>query len=198
MRHMWMNAIEKTHPEWVEIITWNDFIEGTYISPIDDPNRYANANFLTASGVPTNTRGYFHSHAAAGELMRFYIEWYKTGKQPAITHDSVYWFYRTQAAGSHAAAPKVEHKYGPVSDVIYVTANLTAPAELHVQCGKHESEVHLAAGSSDTAVLFTAGSAPQFRLMRGGKLVVAGAGQDGIAASPPLSNYYYSTGMMGR
>jgi len=25
---MWMNAIQKTHPEWVEIITWNDFIEG--------------------------------------------------------------------------------------------------------------------------------------------------------------------------
>ncbi|HSY02029.1 MAG TPA: endo-1,3-alpha-glucanase family glycosylhydrolase [Acidobacteriaceae bacterium] len=198
MRHMWMNAIEKTHPEWVEIITWNDFIEGTYISPIDDPNRYANANFLTASGVPTNTRDYFHSHAAAGELMRFYIEWYKTGKQPAITHDSVYWFYRTQTAGSHATAPKVEHKYGPVSDVIYVTANLTAPAELHVQCGKHESEVHLAAGSSDTAVLFTAGSAPQFRLMRGGKLVVAGVGKDGIAASPPFNDYYYSTGMMGR
>ena len=40
LRSMWMDAIEQSHPDWVEIITWNDFIEGTYISPIDDPNRY--------------------------------------------------------------------------------------------------------------------------------------------------------------
>lgn len=198
MRHMWMDAIEKTHPEWVEIITWNDFIEGTYISPIDDPNRYAHANDLTSSGVPLGTRDYFHSHAAAGELMRFYIEWYKTGKRPAIAHDSVYWFYRTQSAAFNAAAPKVEHRYGPVADLIYVTANLTAPAELQVQSGKHESEVHLAAGSSDTAVMFTPGTTPQFRLMRHGKLVVAGTGKDGIAASLPFNDYYYSTGMMSQ
>ena len=46
MRKMWMNAIDVTHPEWVEIITWNDFIEGTYVSPIDDPNKYPYANYL--------------------------------------------------------------------------------------------------------------------------------------------------------
>lgn len=96
MRRMWMDAIEGTHPEWVEIITWNDFIEGTYISPIDDPNAYPGASYLNSSGVPAGTRHYFHSHAGAGELMRFYIEWYKTGREPAITHDAVYWFYRTQ------------------------------------------------------------------------------------------------------
>ena len=46
MRALWMDAIHVTHPEWVEIITWNDFIEGTYVSPIDDPNKYPGANFL--------------------------------------------------------------------------------------------------------------------------------------------------------
>ncbi len=52
MRALWMDAINVTHPEWVEIISWNDFIEGTYVSPIDDPNKYPGANFyLDSTGV---------------------------------------------------------------------------------------------------------------------------------------------------
>ncbi|WP_433975493.1 hypothetical protein [Tunturiibacter lichenicola] len=34
-----MNAINVTHPEWVEIVSWNDFIEGTYVTQIDDPSK---------------------------------------------------------------------------------------------------------------------------------------------------------------
>ncbi len=36
--------------DWVEIITWNDFIEGTYVSPIDDPNSIRMQSFLLSSG----------------------------------------------------------------------------------------------------------------------------------------------------
>jgi glucan endo-1,3-alpha-glucosidase len=69
MRKMWMDAINVTHPDWVEIITWNDFVEGTYVSPIDDPNKYQFANFLFPTGVPLFTLNYFHSHYAATDLL---------------------------------------------------------------------------------------------------------------------------------
>jgi hypothetical protein len=39
MRKLWLDAINVSHPDLVEIVTWNDFIEGTYVSPIDDPNK---------------------------------------------------------------------------------------------------------------------------------------------------------------
>jgi glucan endo-1,3-alpha-glucosidase len=196
MRRMWMDAIEKTHPEWAEIITWNDFIEGTYISPIDDPNRYKNANYLTSSGIPLGTLGYFHSHAAAGELMRYFIEWYKTGQKPVITRDAVFWFYRTQSARSDAGTPPVAHKYGPVADRIYITGNLTAPADVVVRCGAHNSMVNLPAGSTDAAVPFDAGCTPKFQLIRQGRVIGEGTGNDAIERSPRWTNYYYSTGEM--
>jgi glucan endo-1,3-alpha-glucosidase len=196
MRRMWMDAIRRTHPDWVEIITWNDFIEGTYISPIDDPNRYPGANYLTESGVPLGALHYFHSHAAAADLMRFYIRWYKTGREPAITHDRVYWFYRTQSWRYNAGVPPVERKYGPVADEIYVTANLTAPARLTVRCGAHTSMVALPAGSSDAAVPFMPGATPEFTLLRHGRKIASAEGLDRIQTTPRWNDYYDSTGEM--
>lgn len=194
MRSMWMDAIERTRPDWVEIITWNDFIEGTYISPIDDPNRYAGANFLDSSGIPVGTLHYFHSHAAAGELMRFYIEWYKTGKQPTISHDAIYWFYRTQPAAVNASTPPAQKKYGPVADVIYITVNLVAPAVLRVESAGHIRDLQVKAGSNDVTARFAAGDPPTFTLMRSGTRVLRASGLDGIQGSPKFNNFYYSTG----
>lgn len=198
MRRMWMDAIRKTHPAWVEIVTWNDFIEGTYISPIDDPNRYANANYLTASGIPLGTLRYFHSHAAAGDLMRFYIQWYKTGHEPPIAHDTVYWFYRTQSWRYNAPIPPVARKYGPVADKIYVTANLTAPARLVVRCGARTSAIDLPAGSTDASVPFSPGSTPGFTLLRHGRVIASGKGLDPIRTAPRWNDYYDSTGEIRR
>jgi hypothetical protein len=194
MRALWMDAIRVSHPEWVEIITWNDFIEGTYISPIDDPNRYPQANFLDSSGVPLGTQGYFHSHAAAGDLMSYFIQWYKTGKQPAITTDALFWFYRTQSMKASAAIPPVANRYGPVADVIYITANLTSPATLRVHSGARTTSVQVKAGSHDVSVPFETGNTPTFELLRDNHMILHGAGSDEIQTSPRFNNFYYSTG----
>jgi glucan endo-1,3-alpha-glucosidase len=84
MRKMWMDAIKVSHPDWVEIITWNDFVEGTYVSPIDDPNKYQCANFLFVPGVPLFTLGCFHSHYAATDLLPYFVKWYKTGQSQKL------------------------------------------------------------------------------------------------------------------
>lgn len=194
MRAMWMNAINTSHPDWVEIITWNDFIEGSYVSPIDDPNKYPNANYLNSTGVPSSTLGYFHSHRAATDLLPYFIQWYKTGTQPAITKDAIYWFYRTQSSSFDAGTPSVANKYGPVADVIYVTANLTAPATLQVTSGSAVKQISLPAGSTDVSAPFTTGNTPSFVLTRNGSPVLSGSGTDAIQAAPQYNDFYYSTG----
>ncbi len=194
LRRMWLNAINVTHPDWVEIITWNDFVEGTYVSPIDDPNKYQYANYLNTFGIPLGTLGYFHSHYAATDLLPFYIEWYKTGKQPKITQDAVYYAYRTQPTGFDAGTPPVANKFGPVLDQIYITSNLTAPATLRVTTGGLVSYISLPAGSHDTQTAFVPGAAPDFELDRKGKVVATGSGSDAIQATPQYNDYYYSTG----
>lgn len=196
MRAMWMHAIRVSHPEWVEIITWNDFIEGTYVSPIDDPNKYPQANFLNTTGVPLGTRGYFHSHAAATDLLKFYIAWYKNGVQPKIDHDAVYFFYRTQPTAVDAGKPSVARKFGAVEDAIYITSNLLAPAELRVTSGGKTRILHLPAGSSDTQTPFGVGDPPKFELQRGGKTLGSAVGSDPILATPAFNNFYNSTGIL--
>ena len=193
---MWMNAIHVTHPEWVEIITWNDFIEGTYVSPIDDPNKYPGANFLDSTGVPRSTLGYFHSHAAATALLRFFIEWYKSGAEPAIEQDAVYFFYRTQTLSHDAAIPPVAHKYGPVADDLYITANLTAPADLRIHTGGRAVVLHLPRGSSDAHTPLQAGEAPSLTLTRHGGILASATAADPISVAPAYNDFYYASGVL--
>lgn len=193
MRSLWRAAVENK-ADWVEIITWNDFIEGTYVSPIDDPNKYDGANFLDGSGIPKGTLGYFHSRAAFGDLLRYFIAWYKAGEPPEIAHDQVFFFYRTQLANTPAHSPSVSHRYGPVADRIYITAQLTAPATLVVHNGDKSTTEQLPAGSHDISVPAAAGPAPQFELRRNGNLVLRGEASDAIEATPKYNNFLYATG----
>jgi len=190
MRKLWMDAINVTHPDWIEIITWNDFIEGTYVSPIDDPSKYPLANDLGNSVAPPSTLQYFHSHRGATALLAFYIQWYKTGAQPAIHNDSIFWAYRTQLS------PIPGKTYGPLANVVYVTANLTAPALLRVSFGSDVKSLTLPAGSTDVEVPLIAGHIPSFDLIRADQHLAHGVGDDPVSATGPYPNLYYSTGFM--
>jgi hypothetical protein len=196
MRALWMNAIQVTHPDWVEIITWNDFIEGTYVSPLDDPARYPGANDLGASAAPTATLRYFHSHRGATELLAFFIRWYKTGHEPAIRRDDVFWAYRTQLVVAGQQFSPAIKLYGPVANAMYLTANLTAPAVLHVIIGGSAHSIRLAAGSTDVQLPLAAGTAPRFDLTRGPTDLARGQGDDPISATAGLPDFYYSTGSL--
>ena len=195
MRAMWIDAINVSHPDWVEIITWNDFVEGTYVSPIDDPARYAGANDLGSSVAPVSTLHFFHSHRGATELLAFFIQWYKTGRDPAIRNDSVYWAYRSQIATPQQFNGPIK-LYGPVADVVYVTANLTSQAVLHVSCGNHVTSIPLPPGSTDVQVPVAAGPAPHFELTRGQSRLAQADGDEPIVSTAQYPDLYYSTGFM--
>ena len=195
MRRLWMDAIDVTHPDWVEIITWNDFIEGTYVSPIDDPAKYPLANDLGNSAAPPSTLRTFHSHRGATELLAFYIQWYKTGAQPAIHNDSVFWAYRTQLSPLSSKGTQIKI-YGPLATVLYVTANLTAPAVLRVSFGSDVKSLTLPAGSTDVEVPLLSGDPPSFDLIRAGRQLAHATGDDPVSATGPYPNLYYSTGFM--
>ncbi len=210
MRKMWMDAINVTHPEWVEIITWNDFIEGTYVSPIDDPNKYPYASYLVQSGLPTQPGplGYFHSHVGAWALLPYFIEWYKTGTQPDIDKNSIFWAYRTQSVNDQAAGiPTLGTLNGPIADEIYVTANLAQPGTLTVTSGALQKSFSLPAGSTDVQAPFTDGNPPVFNFTPtdGNCAALIGSGTDpiGIYTYTPVSgssvqynDEYYSTGFL--
>ncbi len=191
MRALWMQAIQTTHPDWVEIITWNDFIEGTYVSPINDPALYPGANDLGASIAPPSTLHFFHSHRGVTNLLSYFIQWYKTGRQPILEHDTIYWAYRTVLSIAHQ--PPI-NLYGPVANALYITANLTAPAEIRVTIGTSMQTIALPAGSTDAQLPLTSGPPPEFTLTRANVHLMQVVGDDPIVATQPYPDLYNSTG----
>jgi glucan endo-1,3-alpha-glucosidase len=192
MRRMWMDAIQVSHPEMIEIITWNDFVEGTYVSPIDDPASHPGANDLGASAAPPATLHYFHTHCGATNLLAYFIQWYKTGREPLLSHDNVFWAYRTVVD----LPKKGIELYGPVRNATYVTALLTEPATLRVSIGGTIKVLQLSAGLSDAEIPLIAGSAPTFELFRGRTLLARSKGRDDIEPDANYPDLYYSTGAL--
>lgn len=191
----WKSIIEVAKPRWVEVITWNDPGE-TYIQPVD--GHWSNVRFYDARVPFQNRRGY-------AELLRYYIAWFKSGQEPRIERDALFWFYRTQPLAANARAPWKEDTKGHLrlfekpwrlspntSDQIYLTTALTAPAEIEVRSGDLVRRYHAPEGISHMAVPFAPGS-QHFAVLRDGKAVAEGEGAR-IAAQVDYYNYWPASG----
>jgi glucan endo-1,3-alpha-glucosidase len=177
----WQSIIAN-QPDWVEITTWNDFGENTYLSPLNDPEQYNSA-------LVTPHR---YCHAGFTDLTRRYISWYKTGVPPATNQDALYYFYRTHSTNLIASATNdipITLFHGDVADVIYNTLFLTAPARLQVISGTNSANYSLGAGLQQVRTPFAPG--PQtFTLTRNSNTVVSVQGPPILAA---ITNYDYFT-----
>src|SRR5882724_9359832 len=83
-RNAWTSSIGG-NADWVQLVTWSDFSESSEIEP------YTDATLRTDIGT-----GFYNLNA-------FYATWFLTGKQPQITHDVLYFFYRREP--TYAASP---------------------------------------------------------------------------------------------
>ncbi|CAF0948894.1 unnamed protein product [Rotaria sp. Silwood1] len=81
--------IVSLQPDFVQIITWNDYSESSYVCSIssDLPTGMAGINSMINSPKPMH-------HNAWLELSKHYIQWYKNNVRPTVTNDQFYWWYR--------------------------------------------------------------------------------------------------------
>lgn len=183
----WLSLIAN-QPDWVEICTWNDFNESTYISPVDNPETYE-------SQLQTPHR---YSHNGYLELSKRYITWFKSGQQPGITNDSVYYFYRSHPENLIAANTNdvpVTWRTGDIADQIYVTTVLTAPAQLEVMSGNLATTNPVPAGVNNFRAAFAPG-AQIFVVSRHGTNVLTAQGPNILSQIQnydffPASGYSY-------
>ena len=198
-------GIIAANPDWVEITTWNDFNE-SYMMPIDDFARYN--SWGNYQGF-----GWWKSHRGYAELDRYYIQWYKTGIEPTITDDAIFYFYRTHSMNLVAAsdpdgpvtsfAPNFftcrtqadcNMRYGTVQDVIYLTVPLTEAASLIVSTGGQVSTYNLPAGMNHLTVPFKAGT-QIFSLVRNNQTIASVTG-DPILSQITYYNFWNTTGFV--
>ncbi len=163
MDNTWQSILRVQHPEMVEIVTWNDYSESTYLEPSKKPQTHT-------PGIES------FSHVGYYELLKYYIQWYHTGIAPNITKDALFFFYRTRPLSSipnHDSACQLgptnpKQIWGNPKDVIYITTALTAPAEVRVSSGNTSHTVRVPAGLSSTEIDFAPGK-QMLELWRNGK-----------------------------
>jgi len=178
------NSIIATQPEWVEIVTWNDFGEASYVCPIRDFSKA-----LSFLEPPPR-----HCHAGYLELSRHFIEKYKTGKEPDVEREGLFFFYRTHPQDAVVKGEKpVDLRKGVIEDVLYVTTLTNAAAELRVTTGGAAAvPVPVSPGLQHHRFPFKPG--PQrFELWRGGKAIAAANGTT-IESQPKHYNFVTATG----
>jgi glucan endo-1,3-alpha-glucosidase len=179
------NSIIQNQPDWVEITTWNDFNESTYIAPIENPGQYE-------SQLQTPVR---YSHKGDFELFRYYINWFKTGKVPAQNSPALFFSYRTHpksAVASNTNDVPVTWFIGSVDDTIYTTVFLPAPAELEITSGGIATTYALAAGNQYVRTPFFPGD-QKFSLKRNGAELLSVQGP-AIQSAIQVYDFFPATG----
>ncbi len=145
-RNMWDTAISGD-AEWVQLITWNDYGEGTEIAP------------------STGTRYSFY------DLTAYYSAWFKTGRAPEIKRDALYYFHRTQPLSLKGTKQESPIKLtGAPSDEIELLAFLKEKGLLKIQINGKTYTKEAPAGMTSFKVPLEAGT-PVFILERDGKTV---------------------------
>ncbi|HKT18844.1 MAG TPA: endo-1,3-alpha-glucanase family glycosylhydrolase [Stellaceae bacterium] len=191
MAQQWEAAIA-VGAQWVEVVTWNDWSEATYVEDLGAP-----ATDRVAGGY----WGKLLSHAAYLAASEYYIRWFKTGVR-RIDRDDLYWFYRlspraipgrSTPRGRKPAFPKgVE----TLEDQVFVSAFLTAPARIEIESGKRRYQLDIDAGVHHLGVDFALG-AQKFSVSRNGRTILAGDGAFPIT-DDNWANYDYLSGQARR
>ena len=177
-RVMWQTAINGG-ADWVQIITWNDYSEGTEVAP--------------SSG----TQWSFY------DLTAYYTAWFKTGAQPAITRDVLYYFHRKHATTVAPAAGKQTRPYSPIqgsdaaADDVELLAFTTAPATLRITLGTQVKEQQVAAGLNTVRLPLAEGT-PTFELVRSGSTATSVRSGFAINNSIVYQDMLYRSGSSAR
>ncbi|KAI5459642.1 glycoside hydrolase family 71 protein [Mariannaea sp. PMI_226] len=138
----WQQVLE-IMPEYIEIITWNDYSESSYIADISTPQ--------IVSGAEKYVSGF--SHKAFRAVLPYFIRAYKAGTWNVDLHDTAIAWYRGTSANLGSDGGTVWGQGGSQSakagarDVVSVITVTTDEAEVNIAIG----DVHKSFMANGTA-----------------------------------------------
>jgi glucan endo-1,3-alpha-glucosidase len=183
--HTWLEEwkrIVREQPRFVEVVTWNDYLEGTYIGG-PYPAR-----------LPQNLVGNDLDHAAYRKLAEYFITWYKTDTQPRITNDTIAIAHRLHSKNAVAPEDPLPKQRGweNVDDRLYGAVILDKPAQIHLVSGNTSRTFDVAAGVHEVSMPFTEGT-QQIVLLRNGKARLVAKSSRTIDNDITRYNFNYNT-----
>ena len=182
LRRLWNLAIAGP-ADWVFIDTWSDFTEQAM--------------------QPATCIGF-----APYDINAYYTQWFKTGVQPEIVRDTLYYFYRkhhTDVEQAKGAKWKFRDEGGPHGESgtvehneIEVLAFLTASGTLRVDVAGKVCQMEAAPGITSFKVPLPKGLAfvPQFSLIRNGQIILSKSGHFAVMDKVEFPNMLYCSGVI--
>eukprot|EP01133_Synstelium_polycarpum_P007697 gene7697-9012_t len=175
IRQAWNSAIVG-NAEWIQIITWNDYSEGTELSP------------------STLTKYSFYDVSA------YYLRWYKLGTAPLITRDALYYFHRPQlttlilsvnATHNQTVGKFVNSGVDAPSNKVEALVFLTAPATVKIIQSGTTFTQDVLAGVTSVRTNLIAGATPQFQVVRNNVTVINLTSSTTVATSAYYQDLLY-------
>ncbi|WP_084799681.1 glycoside hydrolase family 71 protein [Bradyrhizobium sp. Ai1a-2] len=127
MAEQWKAAIE-SKVDWIELVTWNDWAESSYVRP-----------FEGEATIPlwNNHWGLLAAHDAYLSLSEYYIKWFKTGQMPKVAKSRIHVFYRPQSSTRCSLAPigSCPRGFGDLRDLIHVVAEADKSVTIEIANG---------------------------------------------------------------
>jgi hypothetical protein len=188
------NEILSLGPQFVEIVTWNDYGESHYIGPLsskhydDGSSKWAN-DMLVFPKNHINKLMMCRPHDGWLDLAVPYIAAYKAGATSVnsyITSDRIVYWYRQNLRDLNCDATDTcmvqanngsgnyfigkPNGYQDMADSVFVVTLLTAPAQLTVNSGSNSQTFNVPAGASSYQVNMGLGQ-QSFILKRNGAVV---------------------------
>jgi hypothetical protein len=154
MAEQWWAAIE-ANVDWVEIVTWNDWGESTYVAPFGSPADQDLWNYHW---------GPLLAHDKYLDASAYYIEWFKMGLKPAIKCDRIFYFYRLHTKDLKALVDPTNGMTGQptgwqsLDDSIFFTAFLKRDLSASVSVGNVARVLEFPKGVSNRAVPMSLGN----------------------------------------
>lgn len=180
--------------DWVQIVTWNDWAESTYVAPLLGPGR--GRVFAERFNDMLSHRGYL-------EASRYYISWFKAGRRPEINRDEIFYFYRLHPVNiseygdwlnfgkrSMRSLPKAKEQLSPD---IHVTLLLKDEAEFFVEIAGRISSFKVGRGITHLSAASHTGI-PRFTLRRKGGVIIDKLGEQAISSDDFSGQYNYFSG----
>lgn len=193
MSDQWVNVINSS-VDWVELVTWNDWAESSYISPFE---RIVSSDFFGGDFGQV-----ILPHDAYLYASRYFISWFKSRAAPNIVSDQVFFFYRIHPSYiSVPISPKIVNVFSrpvgveQVSDLIYFTAFLKEDAFLTVYTGDRQVEIKLNKGFGNYSVPFSLGK-QRFVVRRGEAVLSDKWGAFEISKNNVMGRFNYTSGAL--
>jgi glucan endo-1,3-alpha-glucosidase len=168
-------AQQDVKPDIIELLTWNDWCESHYLRDLPG-NSTSATDYADLSSMQAYVAG--QNHSPWRIITKYYISWWKNGKQPEITEDQVVFWYRVHAKDAQCNQGSATIRNSDMlEDAVFAWAAVTKDSTIPKQLN---------------------GDRPVVAIMQGGKTAYYGEGSKPVTSWCSTKNFNPVVNLVGQ